>query len=74
MRQELAGKVREAVNRLPAEQRFVVERRIDSDQTFAEIAAELNVPLGTVLTRMRLALAKLKLVLEPEARDTRETH
>lgn len=74
MRQELAEKVREAVNRLPAEQRFVVERRIDSDQTFAEIAAELNVPLGTVLTRMRLALAKLKLVLEPEARDTHETH
>ncbi len=51
----------------------MVERRIDSDQTFAEIAAELNVPLGTVLTRMRLALAKLKLVLEPDTRETRET-
>ena len=74
MRQELAEKVRQAVDRLPAEQKFVVERRIDGDQTFAEIAAELNVPLGTVLTRMRLALAKLKLAMEPDARETRETH
>lgn len=66
MRQELAEKVRSAVSRLPAEQRFVVERRIDSDQTFAEIAAELGVPLGTVLTRMRLALTKLRQTLASE--------
>lgn len=66
MRQELAERVRRAVDRLPLDQRFVVQRRIDGDQTFAEIAAELNVPLGTVLTRMRLALGKLKLALADE--------
>ncbi len=66
IRQETAVKVQVAVGRLPAEQRFVVERRIHSDQTFAEIAAELEVPLGTVLTRMRLALAKLRVALDDE--------
>lgn len=66
MRQETAIQVREAMRNLPAEQRFVVERRIESDQTFAEIASELGVPLGTVLTRMRLALSKLRLTLESE--------
>jgi RNA polymerase sigma-70 factor (ECF subfamily) len=38
----------------------VVEARIQHGQTFAAIAAELGLPLGTVLTRMRLALAKLR--------------
>ncbi|MEZ6066942.1 MAG: RNA polymerase sigma factor [Planctomycetaceae bacterium] len=51
--------VREALSRLPVEQRDVVERRIYHQQTFAEIAAELAVPVGTVLTRMRLAVQKL---------------
>ena len=73
LRRETAELVREAVQRLPAEQRFVVERRIDSDQTFAEIAAELGVPLGTVLTRMRLALGKLRLALRSESLNA-ESH
>ena len=63
IRRETADRVQAAVQKLPPEQRFVVERRIHGDQTFAEIAAELAVPLGTVLTRMRLALGKLKLAL-----------
>ncbi len=66
MRQETAVKVQVAVGQLPAEQRFVVERRIHGDQTFTEIATELGVPLGTVLTRMRLALAKLRVALDDE--------
>lgn len=66
LQEETAVRVRQAVSRLPAEQRFVVERRIDSDQTFAEIAAELGVPLGTILTRMRLALGKLRQALADE--------
>ncbi len=45
---------------LPREQRYVVERRIYHEETFAEIADSLRVPLGTVLTRMRLALRKLQ--------------
>ena len=66
IRRETADRVQAALQKLPPDQRFVVERRIHGDQTFAEIAAELGVPLGTVLTRMRLALGKLKLALGDE--------
>lgn len=52
-------RVRRALAELPAEQRQVVEQRIYGERTFAEIAKEVGVPLGTVLTRMRLALVKL---------------
>lgn len=57
---EIARKIHEAVNSLPLEQQQVVLRRIHDDRTFAEIATELGIPLGTVLTRMRLALQKLQ--------------
>ena len=51
--------VKEVLESLPDEQRRVVRMRIYEEKTFAAIAAELNAPLGTVLTRMRLALKKL---------------
>jgi len=69
VRDEDLARLREALNQLPAEQRQVVERRIDREQTFAVIAQELKLPLGTVLTRMRLALEKLRRQL----RDTNES-
>ncbi len=70
IQRETADRVRAAVLQLPPEQRFVVERRIHGDQTFAEIAAELQVSLGTVLTRMRLAVGKLRLTLDDSERQT----
>ncbi|MCA9247413.1 MAG: hypothetical protein KDA42_09870, partial [Planctomycetales bacterium] len=51
---------------LPSEQREVVRMRIYEEKKFAEIAAELELPLGTVLTRMRLALKKLEAALGQE--------
>lgn len=67
IRREAVSRVRAAVERLSLEQRAVVELRIHEELTFAEIAAKLNVPLGTVLTRMRSALHKLHQALhEPE--------
>jgi len=60
LREESARRVREGLAALPAEQQHVVRRRIEDNQTFAQIAADLGVPLGTVLTRMRLALEKLR--------------
>ena len=53
-------RVQGAIEKLPVEQREVIDRRIHQDQKFTEIADELDVPLGTVLTRMRLALKRLK--------------
>lgn len=57
---ETVEAVRKAINDLPEEQRTVVCSRIYEDKTFAVIAEELGVPLGTVLTRMRLAMQKLE--------------
>ena len=53
-------KLKRLLQDLPAEQQLVVRQRIQEDKTFAQIADELNVPLGTVLTRMRLAVQKLQ--------------
>lgn len=66
VRSEETDRVRQALATLPAEQRRVVEQRIYEDKTFAQIAGELQLPLGTVLTRMRLALNKLQQRLRDE--------
>jgi RNA polymerase sigma factor (sigma-70 family) len=60
IRGETVEAVRRALAALPAEQRRVVWARMYEDKTFAEIAAEAGLPLGTVLTRMRRALQKLR--------------
>lgn len=62
---EEAGRVRAALETLPIDQREVVRMRIYEEKKFAEIAAELRVPLGTVLTRMQAALKKLRKALDP---------
>lgn len=59
-RDESAEQIRQALERLPREQRVVVQKKIYEEKTFAVIAAELKLPLGTVLTRMRAALKKLR--------------
>jgi RNA polymerase sigma-70 factor (ECF subfamily) len=64
LQSEAIRRVQEALEGLPAEQRDVVCRRIYGGQTFAEIAAESRLPLGTVLSRMRLALSKLRKSLD----------
>lgn len=58
--------VREALQRLPVAQRQVVELAYFSGLTQAEIAVRLTEPLGTIKTRTRLALQKLKVILEEE--------
>jgi RNA polymerase sigma-70 factor (ECF subfamily) len=60
VRSEDAERVREALNELPAEQRDVVRMKIYEEKTFAVIAAELKIPLGTALARMRAGLEKLR--------------
>lgn len=59
VRRETIEQVRRQLHDLPDELREVVRLRIFEDLTFARIADELNLPLGTVLTRMRTALKKL---------------
>ncbi len=52
--------VREALALLPPAQRAVVELAYFRGLTQAEIAEKMGQPLGTVKTRMRLALKKLR--------------
>lgn len=60
IRGETIDAVRQALGALPDPQRQVVLARVYDDKTFAQIARESGLPLGTVLTRMRLALSKLR--------------
>ena len=48
------------ISELPPEQQTVLRLRITEELSFAEIASQLNIPIGTALSRMRLALEKLK--------------
>lgn len=65
LRGETIEAVRQALKELPEEQRRVVLARVYDEKTFAEIAGEFGLPLGTVLTRMRRALEKLRRQMKP---------
>lgn len=63
--QQLMGRVRGAVDTLPKEQRAVVELAYFEGLTHSEIAERTGDPLGTVKTRLRLAVESLKRNLHP---------
>lgn len=60
VRMEDVTRLKTLLSRLPVEQLQIVRARIYEDKTFALIADEFSLPLGTVQTRMRLAMEKLK--------------
>lgn len=66
---DLFGEVRESriqshvkseLNNLPIEQKQIVAKVFLEDKSHQEVANELNLPLGTVKSRVRLAMQKLK--------------
>jgi len=57
-------RVADALAALPDDQRKVMEMAYIRDIPQTSIADELNIPLGTVKSRMRLAYGKLKISLE----------
>jgi RNA polymerase sigma-70 factor (ECF subfamily) len=69
LRLEAVQSVREALKGLPPEQRQIVRMRIYEEKTFATIAKELKIPLGTALGRMRAATIKLRATLGQRANE-----
>jgi RNA polymerase sigma-70 factor (ECF subfamily) len=58
-----AQRLKGIVSSLPQEQRQMVQLSFYREMPHAEIAAHLGVPLGTVKSRIRLAMAKLRQAL-----------
>jgi RNA polymerase sigma-70 factor (ECF subfamily) len=58
--------IRAALTQLPAEQRQVLALAYYQGYTQQEMAKLYNLPLGTVKTRIRLAMQKLRYLLEDE--------
>jgi RNA polymerase sigma factor (sigma-70 family) len=58
--QQETSKLAEAVRKLPKKQRELIERAYFGDLTHSEIAAETGLPLGTIKSRIRLALERLR--------------
>lgn len=60
------GLLQEAMTALTRDERQAIETAFFSDLTYSETAARLNQPLGTVKSRVRSALAKLRKALDGE--------
>ncbi len=65
---EVAWRVHRALEDLPAKEREVLELAYWSGMSQSEVADYLHIPLGTVKTRTRSALARLADVLDSELR------
>jgi len=63
-REEQLGMLRKAVDRLRREEQEVFLLRQNGHMTYEQIAHSMEIPVGTVKTRMRLALSKLREALE----------
>lgn len=61
---EMRARVRSALDQLSPEQRDVIELAYYSGMSHSEIALKLAQPLGTVKTRIRLGMIKLRETLE----------
>ena len=61
---EREERVRDAMQSLSSDQVQVVKLSFFEDKAHSEIAAELGLPLGTVKSRLRLAMSRLRHALE----------
>lgn len=63
---ETQAQVKAAISQLPPEQAEVIKLSFYQDKPHGEIAEELNLPLGTVKSRLRLAMRRVRTVLGEE--------
>jgi RNA polymerase sigma-70 factor, ECF subfamily len=64
---QLLGRVKDALETLPAEQRAAIELAYFEGMSHSEIARHTGDPLGTVKTRLRSAVETLKRMLHAQA-------
>ena len=53
-------RLRAALKHLPPDQAAVIEQSFFADKPHSQIAGEMGIPLGTVKSRLRLAMARLR--------------
>ena len=58
--EQSASQVKEVIKQLPAEQLQVLKLSFYEDLSHSQIAQSLSIPVGTVKSRLRLALGRLK--------------
>nr|WP_312017150.1 sigma-70 family RNA polymerase sigma factor [Bradyrhizobium jicamae] len=61
---QVEARVRNAISALPDDQLRVIELSFFQERAHAEIAKTLDIPLGTVKSRLRLAMARLRNLLD----------
>ncbi|MGN6515605.1 MAG: sigma-70 family RNA polymerase sigma factor [Rhizomicrobium sp.] len=61
------ARLRDALGKLSAEQSQIVRMSFFSEKAHSQIAKELGLPLGTVKSRLRLAMARIKTTLGGDA-------
>lgn len=66
---EEAGRLLAAIGTLPPEQKVLLLKAFYEDKSHRAISEELRIPLGTVKSRIRLALARLRKDLEVDEDD-----
>lgn len=66
----MCEKARALINELPLEQRTMLEMAFFGGMTHSEIADTTGFPLGTIKTKIRGALKKLRKDLQPGSRDS----
>ena len=57
------ARIRTALKLLPLEQAEVIRKAFFEDKVHSEIEQELGIPLGTVKSRLRLAMVRLRMIL-----------
>ena len=64
--QQDSARLRSALAGLPAKQRELIEMAFFGDRSHSEIAAQTGLPLGTIKSRIRLAIERLRHSMDAE--------
>ena len=62
-------KLQNSLSQLPREQSEILRKVYLEGKSHAEASNELGLPLGTVKSRVRLALQKMQILVSPEFQD-----